>query len=146
MADYVFNIAKGAVAEKVRDGANFQALVINAGSMTDITGKRYDTVSALLGDVNAAEVTNGNYARKSITNGSITLTVDDTNDRVDVDVPNQTWTAVAAGTAWTDLVFCEDVGGADTSRVPLTNHDFVVSPDGSDITAQVNASGIFRAS
>jgi len=146
MADYVFNIAKGAVAEKVRDGANFQALVINAGGMTDNTGKRYDTVSALLGDVNAAEVTNTNYSRKSITNGNITLTVDDTNDRVDVDVPNQTWTAVASGTAWTDLVFCEDTGGADTSRVPLTNHDFVVTPDGSDITAQINTAGIFRAS
>ncbi len=144
MADFVYNIAKGAVAEKIRDGANIQVLVLaTAGIETDAVLKDLDTVSAVLaGTTN--EVTNTNYARKSIANASITLTVDDTNDRVDVDIADQTWTAIAAGDGWNDVVICEDVGGADTSRVPLTQHDFVLTPDGSDITAQVAV--FYRAS
>jgi hypothetical protein len=30
--------------------------------------------------------------------------------------------------------------------VPLTQHDFAVTPDGSSITAVLNAAGFFRAS
>jgi hypothetical protein len=144
VANYVFNISKGAVAEKIRDGANIQVLVLaTAGIESDATLIDVDTVTALVaGTTN--EVTNGSYARKSIANASITLTVDDGNDRVDVDIADQTWAAVAAGDGWNDVVICEDVGGGDGTRVPLTQHDFVVTPDGSDITAQVAV--FYRAS
>ena len=137
MADFVYNIAKGAFAEKIRDGANIQVLVLAAsGIETDAVLKDKDTVADVLaGTTN--EVTNSGYARKSIANASVTLTVDDTNDRVDLDIADQTWTAVAAGDGWSDVVICEDVGGADSSRVPGTQHDFAITPDGSDITAQV---------
>ena len=37
-------------------------------------------------------------------------------------------------------------GGTDSSIIPLTCHDFAVTPDGSDIIAQINAAGFFRAS
>ncbi len=140
----VFNIAKGSIAEKVRDGANIQILALAAAGLeADSVLIDVDTVSALVaGTTN--EVTNSGYARKSIANASITLLVDDTNDRVDVDVADQTWTAVAAGDGWAKLVVCEDVGGADTSRVPLTAHSFDITPDGSDISAQI--ANFFRAS
>ncbi len=143
-ANIVFNIAKGAVAEKIRDGANIQILALAAAGLeADSVLIDVDTVSALVaGTTN--EVTNSGYARKSIANASITLLVDDTNDRVDVDVADQTWTAVLAGDAWAKLVVCEDVGGADTSRVPLTAHSFDITPDGTDITAQI--ANVFRAS
>ncbi len=74
---------------------------------------------------------------------------DDTNDRFDIDIADQTWSAVAAGTAWTDLLVCYDpdtTGGTDSAIIPLTCHDFAVTPDGSDITAQIAAAGFFRAS
>jgi hypothetical protein len=137
VANLVFNIAKGAVAEKIRDGANIQVLILaTSGLEADSVLIDLDTITQVVaGTTN--EVTNSGYARKSIANGAVTLTVDDTNDRVDVDIADQTWTAVLAGDGWSKLITCEDVGGADTTRVPLTMHDFVIVPDGSDITAQI---------
>lgn len=144
MANFVYNIAKGAVAEKIRDGANIQLLVLRtAGIESDATLIDKDTVADVLSGT-TDEATNTGYSRKSISNASITLTVDDTNDRVDVDVADQVWSAVQAGDGWNDIVMCEDVGGADASRVPLTQHDFVVTPDGTDITALI--ANLFRAS
>ena len=35
--------------------------------------------------------------------------------------------------------------GSDAGRVPMTYHDFVLTTDTSDVTAQVNAAGFFRA-
>lgn len=146
MANFVFNIAKGSIAEKIRDGANIQMLALaTAGIEADDVLNNADTVTALVsGTTN--EVTNSGYTRKSISNGSITLTVDDTANDVEVDIADQTFSAIVAGDGWNDIVICEDVGGADTSRVPLTQHDFVVTPDGSDIVVQIPANGFWGSS
>lgn len=156
MADQVLNIAKGKVAEyAARINANdpassvFVVLVLaTTGIETDAVLRDVDTVAALVaGTTN--EVTNVDYARKSIDNtGSITITVDDTNDRTDVDMPDQTWTGVDAGDGWNDLVVAYDsdsAAGTDANVVPCVMLDFVVTPDGSDITAQFNAAGFYRA-
>ena len=155
MADFVYNIAKGRVAELYNrvdsnDPANSVLLVIVFNTTaTDATLRDLDTISAIEADGNTAEVANSGYARKVLTDANITaFAPDDTNDRVDCDIPDQTWTGVAAGTAWTDVVIAYDndsTGGNDTNVVPLTQHDFPVTPDGSDITMQVNAAGFFRA-
>ncbi|MCA9947892.1 MAG: hypothetical protein KC449_30630, partial [Anaerolineales bacterium] len=74
---------------------------------------------------------------------------DDANDRVDLDIPDQTFSAIAAGDAWTDVVITYDsdsTGGTDTNIVPCTQHDFAVTPDGSDITVEIAAAGFYRAS
>jgi len=135
MGDFVFNIAKGAVAEKIRDGANIQVIPGDAGATTDATIKDFDTVSQVTGG-GFTERTTGGWNRKSISNASVTLTVDDSGDKATVDIADQTWTGVSAGSV-TDLLICEDVGGADSSRVPLTFHDFAITPDGSDVVATV---------
>lgn len=156
MADLVFNIAKGRVAELYNrvdsnDPANsaLVIVVIDAAGDTDATMRDRDDLAALLGGT-ANEVTNSGYARKVLTDADLTaFAPDDTNDRVDLDVPDQTWAGVAAGSAWTDLLFCYDAdttSGTDSSIVPLTLHDFAVTPGGGDITAQINAAGFFRAS
>ena len=156
MADFVFNIAKGRVAELYNrvdsnDPANsaLVIVVIDANGDTDATMKDRDDLGALLGGT-ANEVTNTNYARKVLTDSDITaFAPDDTNDRVDLDIPDQTFTAIAAGSTWTDIVIDYDsdtTGGADSAIVPLTLHDFAVTPDGSDIVAQIAVVGFFRAS
>lgn len=156
MADFVFNIAKGRFVELYNrvdsnDPANSVLLVIayNVGAATDATLRDYDTVAQIEADANAAEVTNSGYARKTLTDTDIVaFAPDDTNDRVDVDIPDQTWTAVGAGTAWTDIVIAYDndsTSGTDSSVVPLTLHDFAVTPSGSDITMQVATAGFARA-
>lgn len=156
MADFVFNIAKGRVAELYNrvdsnDPANSVLVVaiLDANGDTDATMKDRDDFTALIGGT-ANEVTNSGYARKVLTDSDIVaFAPDDTNDRVDLDIPDQTWTAVGAGTAWTDLIVGYDndsTGGTDANIIPLTLHDFAVTPDGTDITAVIAAAGFFRAS
>ncbi len=145
MADFVFNIAKGAAAEKVRDSAANLGMLLLKAAAADNTQKDVDDVAALLaGGATEADFTN--YARKTGLTG--TITVDDTNDRVDVDIPDQTWTSAGGATnnTLTDLVIYYQESAADSGRVPLTQHDFPVTTDGSDLTAQINSAGFFRAS
>lgn len=144
MADFVFNIAKGAVAEMVRDGATNVGILLLKVSQSDTLLKEHDDLAALFAAANT-EADFTNYARKEGLTGVVT--VDDTNDRVDVDVPDQTWTNAGNGTnnTLTDLIVFYENAAADATRVPLTNHDFEATTDGSDLTAQVNAAGFFRA-
>ncbi len=156
MANLVFNrgLGRGTEwAERVNsnDPAASEivlAVLATSGIESDAVLKDLDTFSAVVaGTTN--EVTNSGYTKKVLDNtSSITVTYDDTNDRVDVDFPDQTWTAVAAGDGWNDIVVCYDPVGSQThtDMLPHTLHDFVVTPDGSDITAQVAAAGYFRAS
>lgn len=141
MADVIFNIAKGAFVEKFRDGAANGIVLLLEAADTDDAMRDTDTVTALLA-TGANEANDGSYARKTGLTG--TITVDDTNNRVDVDLPDQTWTALA-GDAILDLVVAYEEAAADTTRIPLSLHDFPVTPDGSDVTAQFNASGFARA-
>lgn len=157
MADFVFNIAKGRVGsyvQQVKDGspADSRLVVVpieTSGIEADATLKDYDNLSTLLGGASNEQTTLG---RKYVVAGDITLTVDDTNERLDIDMSDITWSA-GTGNAISALVVCyipdgNAAGGvsADTAVVPLTKHDFVVTPDGSDIVAQINAAGFFRAS
>jgi hypothetical protein len=157
VADFVFNIAKGRVAELCNrvdqnDPANSALIIVvlaTSGLESDATLKDFDTLAAVVAGA-TNEVTNTNYARKTLTDSDIAaFAADDTNDRVDIDFADQTWTAVAAGDGWSKLLVCYDsdtTGGADSAIIPLTAHDFVVTPDGSDITAVINSAGFFRAS
>lgn len=143
MADFVFNVAKGAAAEKVRDNvANIGVMILRTASLeTDAVLKDKITVADLLSGT-TDEATNTGYARK--TGLTATLTVDQTNDRVDLDIADQTWTGVLAGDGWSKLVIFYDEGGTDATRIPLSSHDFAITPDGSDITAAINV--FYRAS
>ena len=145
MADLVFNIAKGKVAYYATLPAANDALIVipieASGVEADALIRDYDDVATLLAAATNEQTTMG---RKTIT--SVTVTVDDTNDRVDVDIADITWTA-ATGNAISDLLIAYDpdtTGGTDSSLIPLTWHDFVATPDGSDLVATVN--NFYRAS
>lgn len=155
MANLVFNIALGQVVAYYRrvdenDPANAALVIvaIDANGDSDGTMKDRDDLAALLGGT-ANEVTNSGYTRKVLTDADIVAWApDDTNDRVDLDIPDQTFTSIAAGTAWTDILICYDndsTSGTDSSIVPLTLHDFVITPSGGDITVVIAAAGFFRA-
>ena len=153
MANFVFNIALGRVAElynrvKSNDPANSALVLIAwATTATDATLRDLATVAAIEADANSAEATNAGYVRKVLTDADIVaFAPDNVNDRVDLDVADQTWTGVAAGTNWTDVSMNYDndtTSGTDASMVPMTLHDFVVNPSCGDITAQI--AGFFRA-
>ena len=145
MANGVFNIAKGAVAEKIRDSAAACLILLLKVNESESTLIDRTTVAAILAASNT-EADFTNYARKTGLTG--TITVDNTNDRVDVDIADQTWTSAggASNNTLTKAIVAYEESAADSGRVPLTHHDFAVTTDGSDLTLQVNAAGFFRAS
>jgi hypothetical protein len=139
MGDVVFNIAKGRVAYYAGLPATNDALIMipieASGVESDATLIDYDTVSALLAAANNEQSTMG---RKTL--ASVTVTVDDTNNRVNIDAADVTWTA-ATGNAISDLLIAYDpdtTGGTDADLVPLSLHDFAITPDGSDVTATIS--------
>jgi len=154
MADFVFNIAKGRVAsyvQNVEDGspANSRLKIVpieTTGIETDATLKDYNDLAALLAGTSNEQTTMG---RKTWALADLAITVDDTNERVDIDSADITW-AGATGNAISALIvvyFPDGVTpGADSTGIPLTKHDFAVTPDGSDVIAQLAAAGFFRAS
>lgn len=151
MADGVFNIAKGKVAYYASLPAANDALIVvllkAAGLEADDTLNNYDDLAALLAASNdEADFTN--YTRKTL--ASVTATVDDTNNRVDISGANFTWSSAggAANNSVGKLLVCYDpdtTTGTDSSVVPLTYHDAVFTTDGTDQTITIPSPGFARA-
>lgn len=157
MADGVFNIAKGRVNEYVNrvdsnDPTNSALVVVLLQvAEADATLEDYDDLSALLAGSNT-EATFTNYARKVLTDTDVTApTPDDTNNRQDADIPDQTWTSAGGATNNTlvKMLVCYDndtTAGTDANIIPLTYHDFSITTNGNDLSALINAAGFYRAS
>ncbi len=145
MTNQIFNISKGAFVEKIED----------TGVKTGIALFKVIEVDDDLLDhkeMNALKIAAGNticdftnYA--DIIDITETVTVDDTNNRTDVDIPDQTWTNAGNGlnNNVVKLITFYNQGAGDANQIPMSHHDFVVLTDGSDLTAQINAAGIMRA-
>lgn len=158
MGDIVFNIAKGKVNayhDRVNDNdpANSALIVVLLQTApSDAALRDMDTLADILAG-GGVEATFTNYARKTITDTGIgPSTVDDSGDRREADITTDpVWTGAGGATNNTlaKLLVCYDpdtTGGTDGDIIPLTAQDFVITTNGGDITAQVNASGYFRAS
>ncbi len=145
MSDGVFNIAKGAVAEKFRDGGGNGIVMALKANESEATLVDRDTVALMLAEGGTTEADFTNYARKTSLTGSIT--VDDTNDRVDVDLADQTWSSAggASNNTLTKIVVAYEESAADSGRIPLTHHDFAFTTDGSDLTVEFDTAGFYRA-
>ncbi len=145
MTDSVFNISKGSFAEMVRDTGSKTLVLLLTVNQTEITLQDHEDVAAMLAAANT-EALFTSYARKEAI--VETLSVDHPNERVDLDIPDQTWSPAGNGAneTLTKLVTAYENAAADATRVPMTQHDFAVTTDGSDLTAQINAVGICRAS
>ncbi|MFE0808213.1 hypothetical protein ACFW34_12105 [Streptomyces sp. NPDC058848] len=149
MADLVTNIGKGrhvyyaAQAQAATGGATLRAVVLEAtGLETDDALQDYDTLAALLAGASNEQVTMG---RKTLS--GVTVTVDDVGDAASWTAGDLVW-ADATGNPTGKIVICFDPTGAgtDAQLVPLTVHDFAVTPDGTSITASVGAGGIASSS
>lgn len=147
MADGVFNIAKGKVKYYAELPAASDALVIvpieATGLESDDDLNDYVTLSAILAASNNEQTTMG---RKTYT--VVTNTVDNVGNTFDSDIADPVWTE-ASGNPVGKLIICYDPdtgAGTDEDLIPLTYHNFAVTPDGTDITGTIAASGYYRAS
>lgn len=151
MADGVFNISLGRIAYYGSLPASNDALIAvllkSTGLQADATLRDHDTLSALLAASNdEADATN--YVRKTLT--TVTVTVDDTNERVDIDCDDLTYTSLGGASNNTvgKLIVCYDpdtTGGDDTTIVPLTFHDVTLTTDGTTVNVTVPSGGFARA-
>ena len=131
MASIQCNVSKGREVElynrvDTNDPTNSALimLVLATGSTNGVNGlKDFDDVAAILAG-GYDEVTNGSYARKTLTDASLSAyTVDDTNDWILLTLPLQTFTAIAAGDDWEIVVVAYDndtTSGTDANLIPIT--------------------------
>lgn len=143
------NISKGREVELynrvvTNDPANsaLTMMVLETGSVNGVNGLAdFDTFAAILAG-GYTEVGNANYARKVLTNADLAAwSPDDTNNRVLLTLPLQTWTNVGAGDVW-DLVVVgydnDTTGGTDANIVPITGGEVreggtAIVPSASDV-------------
>lgn len=138
MSAFQFNVSLGREVEFFNrvdgnDPANSAFIMVVlalAGLESDSVLKDYDTLSALLAGA-SNEVTNTNYARKTITDADISAyTVDDSLNQILLTLPSQVFSNIAAGDTWRKVLICYDsdtTGGGDASIIPVTAHDLLVA-------------------
>ena len=139
--NFVFNIAKGKAAYYAGLPAANDALIavalVATGLVADATLADYDDLAALLGGASDECAASG-YARATL--GTVTVTVDDGNDRVDLDSADISLGTIAAGATIAKVVICYDpdtTTGTDSTLVPISAHSFDVTTDGSEVVATV---------
>jgi hypothetical protein len=146
MADIVFNLAKGKVAQYATLPAANDAFIAvpieTTGIVSDATMRDIDDLGTLLAGASNEQTTMG---RKTMT--GVVATVDDSADKMLVDADDVVWTG-ATGNAISAVVICYDAdttSGTDTNLVPLVKLDCVMTPDGSDFTMQFAVGGFYSA-
>lgn len=141
------NIAKGSFAYYAGLPAASDAIVwvLFTGSETDNNVRDAATLTALIATV-LNEATFTGYSRQTAT--SVVVTVDNTNDRVDVDAADPSWSPTSAE-ALTRIAACYDGDtgtGTDANIIPLFVDDFALTtPTSGTIAYTVATSGFGRA-
>lgn len=151
MANGVFNNVKGKVKYYTELPAANDALLVvlikATGLEADDTLNNYDDLAALLAAAND-ECDFTNYTRKTL--ASVTNTVDDTNNWMDTDAADFTYTAAGGaannGIGKALIVYDPDTTtGTDSTIIPLTYHDFTATTDGNDLVVTIQTGGFYRA-
>jgi len=145
MANITFNVALGRAASLAALPAASDALILipleASGLEADAVLRDKDTFADVVSGTTNEQTSVG---RKTLT--GVTVTVNDTADRVEIDAADVTWTS-PTGNAVGAMVVCYDpdsTGGTDADLIPVTKADVTWSPDGTTFTLAV--ADFFRAS
>ncbi|MFB7244666.1 hypothetical protein ACFCYX_19660 [Streptomyces populi] len=144
MADFVFNVALGKLAYYASLPAANDALVVipleTSGLETDAVLRDKDDVAAVVAGATNEQTTVG---RKTLT--SVTVTVDDTNDRVALDAADVVWSSPTGNpiSAFVIGYVPDTTTPSDSAIIPLTKHGLSWSPDGNAFTLGI--ADFFRA-
>lgn len=159
MANQVMNFARGKIGYYAADalglagGSSALVIVVLSLAEADDTLNNYDDLGALLGGANSEADATGYGARKTHAAADVTSSVDDTGNTAKAVIDtDDTWASVSNDDSngdWNKLLVCWDGdtgAGTDANIVVLTHHDFVVTPNGGDITANYDQTNGFWAS
>lgn len=120
-------------------------ILVTAGLVSDATLRDYATVTALLAGA-SDEATFTGYARQSAT--SVTVTVDNTNDRVDVDCADPVFSPTTAQAIAKIFNYYDPdtTAESDGSNIPMFYDDFAMTtPTSGTVTYTVASAGWGRA-
>ena len=144
MSAYVSNIARGHIAEYykriVANDPNTSVFKVILLKVNEAVGTLVDqdTVATMLAANTEANFTN--YVRKVLTDTSLAAlpVPDDTNNKLVLQLPTQTWTSAGGALNNTLTMACvayyPDTAGADSTGVPCTFYDFATTTNGTDIS------------
>jgi hypothetical protein len=147
MTALVPNIAKGRFAElynRVDTGdpaaSRLYVIPIARGAVTDATLTDADDFAAMV-TAGVTERTANGWNRKTLTTTDLAaLTPDDTNDRMPIDIADQSWTPTNAADTVTDLVvaYASVASPTNAQLLPLVVVPYAVTPSGATETANIN--------
>jgi hypothetical protein len=152
VANFVFNIAKGRVAEYFNrvdsnDPAN-SAIILVPLSATDTEANLQDMDDLATVLAAAPNEAGASWGRKTLTDADLAaIASDDVNNRMPAPLPQVTWTGPTTGQDTVGLLVCYDsdtTAGTDSAIIPLVHCDFAVTADGNDVVLQ--AGDCYRAS
>ena len=145
MADEIFNVGLGTFVEKFNDSAANGIVMLMKANEAEATLVDRTDIADILVEGGNTETIATDYARKTGLTG--TPAIDNTNDRAEVDLPDQTWTAIGNGTneTLTKAIVCYEDAAADATRIPMSHHDFAITTSNNDLTIQFAATGFGRA-
>jgi hypothetical protein len=145
MANITFNVALGRAASLAALPAASDALILipleASGLETDAVLKDKDTFADVVSGTTNEQTTVG---RKTL--ASITVTVNDTLDRVEIDAADVSWTSPTGNPIGAMVVVYDpdNSTGTDADLIPITKADVTWSPDGTTFTLAI--ADFFRAS
>lgn len=144
MGNIIPNIAKGRVAElynRVDSGdpaaSRLYLIPIAAGAVSDATLLDGADFAAYV-TAGVTERTANGWNRKTLAAADLTaIAADNTNDRMALDIPDQSWTPTTPGDTVSDLVLCyaSVVTPTNAQLMPLYVGDWVITPSGAVETA-----------
>jgi hypothetical protein len=147
MAALIPNIAKGKFAYYAGLPAANDALIwrLYSGTETDANIRDTDTAASMTA-LAVDDATFTGYSPQTAT--GVVVTVDDTNDRVDADAADPSWSPTTAQALTRIGLFCDPdtTVGTDADLLPLFVDDFALTtPTSGTVGYTVNAAGFARA-
>lgn len=145
MANITFNVALGQAAALAALPKASDALILipleASGLETDAVLKDKDTFADVVSGTTNEQTTIG---RKPLS--SITVTVNDTLDRVEIDAADVSWTSPTGNPIGAMVIVYDpdNTTGTDADLIPVTKADVLWTPDGTTFTLAI--ADFFRAS
>jgi hypothetical protein len=158
VADFTFNVALGRVAElqdrvKLNDPPNSGLVVVpvDATGVADGAMKDCANLAAVIGLGVVDRSGTGGWTRKVLTDTHLPAVtqVNHGTDKAEPDIPDQVWVPGPTTGNVTDILLCYDAdttSGTDADILPMTCHDFVVAPNGTDVVWQLPSTGWVQVS
>lgn len=113
--------------------------------MTNTTCDTQNDGVADLADFTTIDAHDGANADNAKDLSGESVTKDDANDRAEYDFTDPTWTALGAGTrTLAGFLLYKRVDGTDANDKPVAWIEKTATPDGNDLTVQVDAEGLLH--